>query len=246
MSCSSEVLTAGCRSPSSRLRKHVQFYSQFCSGIILRLRALNFSTCKKYAVLRKWSINFILTPTVYIVFLSWPTKIVPVYSNTCTCINVYWCKLIFSPQLHQTTLVQDHRPSQRVIQMFKSTSLLMLTPLLPTSHGQGMVCQSPPPVMWLWQQPALHSLQCSGRMLGHIPYIAITLLGVAALLLNSLCNVSCFCWYIATPRHVLRPHKSYTQHSRRTSYSRTSFFWPSKFQLLPGTIFGHTKLISCF
>ena len=112
----------------------------------------------------------------------------PSVQCTCTCINVYWCKLLFSPQLDQTTLVQGHRQSQRVIQMFKSTSLLMLTPFLP-SLGQGMVCQSPP-VMWLWQQPALHSLQLSVKMLGPILYMAITLLGTTALLLMSLCNVS--------------------------------------------------------
>ena len=167
-------------------------------------------------------------------------------------INMSWCAVLtHSIQLHQTTLVQGHRPSQRVIQMFELMSDVMLTPFLPSSLGQEMVCQSPPPLMWLWRQPALHSLQCSVKMLGPILYIAITLLGVAALLLNSLCSVSCFCWYTATPRHVFCPHESYTQHSKRTSYSRTSLFWPSKFKpsywhfLLPGTIFGHTKLMSC-
>ena len=104
---------------------------------------------------------------------------------------MYWCELIFSPQLHQTTLVLGHRQSQRVIEMFELMSVLTLTPFLPTSLGQEMVYQSLP-IMWLWQQAALHSLQCSGRMLGHILYTATTLLGTAALLLKSLCNVSCF------------------------------------------------------
>ena len=113
----------------------------------------------------------------------------------------------------------------------------MLTPFLPSSLGQEMVYQSPPPVMWLWQQPASHLLQCSGRMLGPILYIAITLLGVAALLLNSLCNVSCFCWYTATPRHVFHPHEYIHNTAKELATVEPPFsgLWSSNLLALPST-----------